>query len=716
MNVFTDHEFFARVRHRPVAKRFKSGLSTKQLKALNYGDFVVHMDYGIGKFSGLQKIKVAGNERECLVIDYADGDKLYVRLDHMNRVQKYSAKEGLIPSINKLGTKDWERLKKRTKAKIADLAKELTELYAIRHMQEGYSYSPDTTWQKDLEASFQFEDTDDQRRSTKEIKNDMEKGNPMDRLLCGDVGYGKTEVAIRAAFKAVLDGKQVAILVPTTILAEQHNYTFSERLKRYPVRVEAISRFKKLSEQRKILQDLKMAKVDILIGTHRLLSKDVEFNDLGLLIIDEEQRFGVRHKEKLKKFRTNVDVLSLSATPIPRTLHMSLLGVRDMSQILTPPRDRLPVYTETMEFDEKQIRRIILYEIQRGGQVFFVHNRVQTIYNVANKIADLVPEANVTVGHGQMKETELEHVMRGFMARDYHVLVATMIIESGLDMPNVNTIIINRADKFGLSQLYQLRGRVGRSDRKAFCYLVVPPLRSLTREAIRRLETIEEFTDLGSGFQISMRDLEIRGAGSILGGEQSGFIESLGFDTYMQILEEAVKEMKGDENINSEKTVALPDECDVDVDVDAFLPDDYVALSSERVDVYRRLAHAKFPELIYELKNEIRDKYGRLPRQALNLLHISLLRILGRLAGFRSIKLVKHEFKAFVSQQNINRTKDQFEQWVKKIILSTESPVEFFPGEDFMISIKFTIQENGLQQAVKFLETMHNAESEDEKK
>ncbi|KAA3619819.1 MAG: transcription-repair coupling factor [Calditrichaeota bacterium] len=711
LRVFTDHEFFARVRHRPLSKRFKTGLTARQLKTLNFGDFVVHTDHGIGRFSGLQKIKVAGHERECLVLDYTEGDKIYVRLAHMDRVQKYSAKEGIVPRVHKLGTQEWDRLKKRTKSKIKDLAKDLVQLYAMRHSQKGYAFSPDTTWQKDLEASFQFEDTEDQRRSTNEIKRDMEKSNPMDRLLCGDVGYGKTEVAIRAAFKTVLDGKQIAVLVPTTILAEQHNQTFSDRLRRYPVRVEAISRFRKPAEQKNILQDLKNGKVDILIGTHRLLSKDVEFKDLGLLIIDEEQRFGVRHKEKLKQMRINVDVLSLSATPIPRTLHMSLLGVRDMSQIMTPPRDRLPVYTETIEFDEKQLRQAIQYEVQRGGQIFFVHNRVETIFSVANKIASLVPEANVTVGHGQMKETELEQVMKRFMAKEFDVLVATMIIESGLDMPNVNTIIINRADKFGLSQLYQLRGRVGRSDKKAFCYLVVPPLKSLTRDAIRRIETIEEFTDLGSGFQIAMRDLEIRGAGSILGGEQSGFIESLGFDTYMQILEEAIIEFKGQENVNGEVKIALPDECKVDADVDAFLPEEYVALASERVDIYRRLAHAGQAEMIHELKGEVRDKYGRIPHEAENLLQITLLRILGRQNGFSAINIKKGKVAARVSPPFLSRDEELFKPWLGKIISSTMSPVEFVPGENFEVKLDFAEKDAPLQELVTFFKLLNNGES-----
>ncbi|RMD99256.1 MAG: transcription-repair coupling factor, partial [Calditrichaeota bacterium] len=542
--VYTDHQFYGRLRRQKSRKKYYGGLTLRQLKTLSMGDFVVHSDYGIGVFRGLEKIKVRNHERECLVLEYRDGDKLYVPLDKMDRVQKYTGREGIVPVVHKLGSPDWDRLKKRMRSKVRDIARELVQLYALRKTQKGFAFSPDTTWQKELEASFAYEDTPDQLKATLEVKQDMESDQPMDRLICGDVGYGKTEVAVRAAFKAVQDGKQVAILVPTTILAEQHYFTFRDRLERFPVRVDVLSRFRSAREQRRIVAQVKSGEIDIIIGTHRLLSKDVEFKNLGLLIIDEEQRFGVRHKERLKQLRVNVDVLALSATPIPRTLQMSLLNVRDMSQINTAPRDRLPIHTEVMTFNKDFVRQAILREVNRGGQVFFVHNRIESIYRVARQLGDLVPEVDIAVAHGQMKEKDLEKVMMDFMNRQYHVLVTTMIIESGLDMPNVNTMFINRADRFGLAQLYQLRGRVGRSSQKAYCYLLIPPVKHLTPEAIRRLETIEEFTDLGSGMQIALRDLEIRGAGNILGAEQSGYIDAMGYDTYMKILEQAISELR----------------------------------------------------------------------------------------------------------------------------------------------------------------------------
>jgi transcription-repair coupling factor (superfamily II helicase) len=558
------------------------------------GDFVVHVDHGIGVYQGLQKLTTGGYERECLVIQYQDQDKLFVPLEKMDRVQKYSSRDGMAPRVHKLGAPDWDRLKKRTKNRIKDIARDLIKLYAARKAQKGLAFPPDSFWQKELEASFIYEDTPDQARAVEEVKHDMENENPMDRLVCGDVGYGKTEVAIRAAFKAVQSSKQVAVLVPTTILAQQHYNTFRERLRKYPVQVEALSRFRSAAEQKKIVEKLKTGEVDIAIGTHRLLSHDVAFKDLGLLIVDEEQRFGVRHKERLKQLCVNVDVLTLSATPIPRTLHMSLLGVRDMSNINTPPKDRLPVHTEIVQFDRDLIRQVILREVHRGGQVFFVHNRVGSIYRMADLLQRVIPEVEFGVAHGQMKEHELEKAIVDFMERKIHVLVETMIIESGIDMPNVNTMIINRADRFGLAQLYQLRGRVGRSHHKAYCYLVIPPIRNLTTEAIKRLETIEQFTELGSGFQIAMRDLEIRGAGNMLGAEQSGFIDSLGFDLYCKILEDAVQEARLEE-LPQEAVAALPekkDECRVELEGDAYLPDDYVEMPASAA-IYRRLAEAK---------------------------------------------------------------------------------------------------------------------------
>ena len=699
IHVYTDHEFYSRKRRHRGRRKLKEGLTLRQLKSLNQGDFVVHADHGIAKFVRLEKITVAEHERECLLLEYREGDKLFVPLDRMDRVQKYTGKDGTVPTIHKLGTQDWERLKKRTKSKLRNIAEELVKLYSLRKAQKGFAFSQDSTWQKELEASFAYEDTPDQNRAAEETKRDIKKDLPMDRLVCGDVGYGKTEVAVRAAFKAVQDGKQVAVLVPTTILAEQHYLTFSERLRRFPVKVEVLSRFRSSAEQKAIIEHIKNQKVDIVIGTHRLISKDIEFKDLGLIVVDEEQRFGVRHKERLKYLRTNVDVLSLSATPIPRTLHMSLIGVRDMSQISTPPRDRLPVETETMEFDPKFIREAILYEMQRGGQVFFVHNRVETIHSMAARLADIVPEADIAVGHGQMKGMELENVIMDFMHKKYHILVSTMIIEAGMDIPNVNTIFINRADRFGLAQLYQLRGRVGRSNQKAYCYLVIPPLRTLKPDAIRRLETIEEFTDLGSGIQIALRDLEIRGAGDLLGAEQSGFIDQIGFETYMRILEESINELLPDDGDEARQTgeVLLAEECRVDADVDAYLPQTYVELPAERVDIYRRLAHAATHKEIDAILEEVLDRYGRLPEEAANLFYMARARLLGRLAGLRRIAIKRDKIKALFSEKLVSGSRAEMQEWLSKMIKASPCELEFVQEKELMLQIVAEPGDNPLQ-------------------
>ncbi len=711
--VYTDHQFYGRIRRQKVRRRQWHGLTLRQLKTLSIGDFVVHEDYGIGVFRGLEKIRVRNHERECLLLEYRDGDKLYVPLDRMNRVQKYSGRDGFVPTVGKLGSPEWERIKNRTKAKVREIAKELVQLYALRKTEKGFAFSPDTTWQKELEASFMYEDTPDQSRAVREVKRDMESEHPMDRLVCGDVGYGKTEVAVRAAFKAVQDGKQVAVLVPTTILAEQHYFTFSERLKKFPVRVEVLSRFRSPKEQKRVVQQLKNGEVDIVIGTHRLLSKDVEFKDLGLLVIDEEQRFGVRHKEKLKQLRVNVDVLTLSATPIPRTLQMSLLGVRDMSLIHTPPRDRLPIHTEIIHFDKKRIREAVLREVERGGQVFFVHNRVESIYRVAQQLAELVPEVDVAVAHGQMKEKDLEKVMWDFMHRHYHVLVSTMIIESGLDMPNVNTIFINRADRFGLAQLYQLRGRVGRSNVKAYCYLIVPPIQKLTPEAIRRLETIEEYSDLGSGMQIALRDLEIRGAGSLLGAEQSGFIDAMGYDTYMKILEEAIKELKREELPEEEEESSfLPQECKVDADVDAYLPQKYAAHAADRVDIYRRIAHAREYDQIQAIEDEVRDRFGRLPEEAENLFLMAKARILGRRAGLSTLRVENQLIVGYFAEKLYNQNHPHVRDMLERVLQRTPQPVEFAQQKTLLFKIKLAEESRPLLQAVELLKRWLESETE----
>ena len=709
LSVITDHEFYGRNRRHQGKTRFKSGLTLKQLKSLNYNDYVVHIDHGLAKFIGLQKDTVRGHERECLVLLYQDSDKLYVPMDKMDRVQKYTGKDGVVPSISKLGGKTWQRLKERTKSKAKQIAKELIQLYSQRKAQKGHAFSSDTTWQKELEASFPYEDTADQYKAVVETKNDMEKVQPMDRLICGDVGFGKTEVAIRAAFKAVQDGKQVAVLVPTTILADQHFITFSERLNRFPVKVDVISRFRTAAEQRSILEKLAKGEVDIIVGTHRIISKDIKFNDLGLLIIDEEHRFGVNHKEKIKQLKVNVDVLALSATPIPRTLQMSIASIRDMSQISTPPNDRLPVHTETVLYDPQIIREAILFELQRGGQVFVVHNRVETIQNFAGKIAEIVPEADIVVAHGQMKGPALEKVMVDFTKNKFQILVSTMIIESGLDMPNVNTILINRADRFGLAQLYQLRGRVGRSHSKAFCYLIVPPLHSLKPETVRRLETVEEFTDLGSGIQIAMRDLEIRGAGNILGAAQSGFIDAMGLEVYMKILEDAVKELKEKDSMNSQNQEnVLEKECRIEADVSLCLPETYVELPSERVEFYRIMAHAKDVNEIITVRTELRDRFGRLPAEAENLLWVSEARILGRVAGFRRIVVRNDTVSAFFSRKLVEGPVSELQDRIIKIVDYTEQDVEFLHDKEMVLKLTVDKSANTLETLSIFLKSIYN--------
>ncbi|MBD3225395.1 MAG: transcription-repair coupling factor, partial [Caldithrix sp.] len=544
LELLTDHEIFNRFKRRKTYKRFKSGAYLRQLSSLNLYDYVVHIDYGIGQFLGLETIEFGSIKKDCLKIVYRDNDTLYVTVDNLSRVQKYSSEEGGKPKLTKLGSPEWERTKKRTKESLKKVAAELIRIYAARKAHQGFQFAPDGHWQKELEASFIYEETDDQMKSIATIKRDMEKEEPMDRLLCGDVGFGKTEVAIRAAFKSIMNGKQAAVLVPTTILAFQHFETFKDRMQEFPVNIEMLNRFRSTKQQKEIVEGMADGTVDIVIGTHRLLSQDIRFKDLGLLIIDEEQRFGVKHKEKLKKYRLSVDILSMTATPIPRTLHMALMGSRDLSNIDTAPTNRLPIHTEIINWDESWLYSIIMREIQRGGQVYFVHNRVETINAVRDTLQQLIPEARITAGHGQLPEKELEKVMLDFMNKKYDILVSSMIIENGLDIPNVNTIIINQAHKFGLAQLYQLRGRVGRSKTQAYAYLLVPPMSKITEIARKRLHAIQDFTDLGSGYKVALKDLEIRGAGNLLGKEQSGFVQTVGFDLYCKILDQAVKELK----------------------------------------------------------------------------------------------------------------------------------------------------------------------------
>jgi transcription-repair coupling factor (superfamily II helicase) len=579
----------------------------------------VHVDHGIGLFVGLKRIEVGLDAQEFMELRYAGDDKLFVPVERLDLVQKYTGASR--PALDKLGGTTWEKAKTRVKKAMRDMAEELLRLYAARKAVPGYAFTGDTHWQQEFEDAFEWELTPDQRTAIADIKGDMESPSTMDRLLCGDVGYGKTEVAMRAAFKAVMDGKQVAFLAPTTVLAFQHLKTLKDRFAAFPVRIDMLSRFRSKAEQKPILEDVGAGKVEIIVGTHRLLSKDVQFRDLGLLVVDEEQRFGVAHKERIKQMRKRVDVLTMTATPIPRTLNMSLAGIRDMSIIETPPRDRLSIQTNVVKFDQAVISRAIRTEKERGGQIYFVHNRVESIYSLGNLITRLVPEARIAIAHGQMSEDALERVMVDFVAQKYDVLLATTIIENGLDIPNANTIIVNRADRYGLSQLYQLRGRVGRSDRRAYAYLLIPPEDSLSPVAKQRLAAIREFSDLGSGFRVAALDLEIRGAGNLLGGEQSGHIEAVGFDMYMKLLEQTIKELKGEE-IEDDVRASVNLRVDLRVD-ESYIPD-----MNQRLTVYRRMAAVRKDQELDRLMDEVRDRYGPPPDSVLNLAEYASIRLM----------------------------------------------------------------------------------------
>lgn len=690
--VITENDLFGRRLSRGRKRTFPMGVPIRELSALNKGDFVVHVDHGIGRYMGLETITVQSISRECLAIRYQDRDKLFVPVDKMERVQKYSGRDGVEPNLGKLGSGKWERIKRKTKESIKKIARELIELYSARSSLPGYAFAPDTPWQYELEETFLYDETPDQDRAINEVKQDMEKSYPMDRLVCGDVGYGKTEVAVRAAFKAVADGKQVAILVPTTILAQQHYHTFQDRLSRLPVNIEMLSRFKGPKAQKKIVAKLHTGEVDIVIGTHRLLSKDVGFKDLGLLIIDEEQRFGVRHKERLKAFRQTVDVMALSATPIPRTLQFSLLGIRDMSLITTPPKDRLPIITEVAPFKESIIVEAIEHEMARGGQIFFVHNRIHSIHAVARMIRRLVPGIRLAVAHGRMEEKELERVMNEFVEDKYDCLVATMIIESGLDMPNVNTLIVHRADRLGLAQLYQLRGRVGRSEKRAFAYLLTPPFHLLTPEAIKRLRTIEEFTELGAGFQIAVRDLEIRGAGNLLGMQQSGNMDAVGFDLYNRLVSEAVHEIKAETDESMEPSPPMV-ECRVDVNLSCLLPENYVSDESLRVNLYRRLSVAKEDAEIQNIAEELRDRFGKWPEEVENLLQVTQLRIQGESLGICRFIISEKTAEIYFDEAwfQEQETPELLSARLRSMIDSSPVPVRFLQGKEF--GVRLTIQD-----------------------
>ncbi|HEV2661165.1 MAG TPA: transcription-repair coupling factor, partial [Ktedonobacteraceae bacterium] len=636
--IYTDTEIFGWSKRRGAQRR-RPVTPASFLSEVNPGDYVVHQEHGIGRFEGLVRMNLTGVEREYLLIHYAGTDKLYIPTDQLDRVTRYIGMGDSVPALSKLGTTEWTRAKSKVKENVQDIARDLLRLYSVREAAEGHAFPPDADqpWLQELEDAFAFEETPDQERAIQEVKADMERPRPMDRLVCGDVGYGKTEVALRAAFKAVLDQRQVAILVPTTVLALQHYNTFKDRLKAYPVRVELLSRFRSDKEQKQVLEDLAMGKVDIVIGTHRLLQKDVVFFHLGLLIVDEEQRFGVSHKERLKQLRTEIDVLTMTATPIPRTLHMSLVNLRDMSVIETPPQERLPIRTTIREYDDTLIREAILREIDRGGQVFFVHNRVQGIQVIAQKLQRLLPEARIAVGHGQMNEEQLERVMVGFANGEYDVLVSTTIIENGLDIPNANTIIVNNAAFFGLSQLYQLRGRVGRGTHQAYAYFFYGKEARLTPIQEKRLRAIFEATELGAGFRIAMKDLEIRGAGNLLGAEQSGFMNSIGFDLYCKLLAEAVQEMQG------KQVEATTSNATVDLPLDAYLPDDYIGDRTLKVNFYQRLANLNRPEQVETMAAELSDRFGVLPSPVQNLLAMVRLKVEASQLGYEAIAIKDNE-------------------------------------------------------------------------
>ncbi len=659
---FTDHQIFDRYHKYNLrserARNGKVALTLKELQEFQIGDYVVHMDHGVGKFGGLVRVPQGNGYQEKIKIIYKNDDVVFVSIHALHKVSKYKGKEGEESHINKLGTGAWENLKERTKGKIKDIARDLIKLYAKRLEEKGFAYSPDSYLQNELEASFMYEDTPDQLKATQDVKQDMESSRPMDRLICGDVGFGKTEVAIRAAFKAVADNKQVAVLVPTTILAFQHYQTFRDRLKDFPCRVEYLSRARSAAQTTAILEDLKNGKIDIVIGTHKLIGKQVKFKDLGLLIIDEEQKFGVSVKEKLKQLRANVDVLTMTATPIPRTLQFSLMGARDLSVIQTPPPNRYPIQTELHVFSPDIIREAVNFEMSRNGQVFIVSNRISSLPDLAAIVEREVPDARVAIGHGQMDPDELEKILTGFINYDYDVLIATSIIENGIDIPNANTIIVNSAQNFGLSDLHQMRGRVGRSNRKAFCYLLAPPLASLSDESRRRLQAIESFSDLGSGIQLALQDLDIRGAGNLLGAEQSGFIADLGYETYQKILKEAVRELKNDEfqdlfreqeakeKGGAQSAGSTPmdasryvDECTVETDLDLCFPDSFVPDGSERILLYRELDSMEREQDIQRFRDRLQDRFGQIPKQADELIRLVTLRRMGRELGIEKIYL-----------------------------------------------------------------------------
>lgn len=711
---YTDHQIFQRYHKYKVKQAYNKNkaLTLRTLRELQPGDYVTHIDHGVGVYSGLQKIEVNGKLQEAVRIIYKDKDILYVNINSLHKISKYTGKEGSIPKVNKLGSDTWQKLKEKTKTKVKEIAFDLIQLYAQRKAQIGFAHSPDNYMQTELEASFIYEDTPDQSKATGDVKKDMESPSPMDRLVCGDVGFGKTEVAIRSAFKTCLDGKQAAVLVPTTILAFQHYKTFKDRLKDFPVTVDYVNRFKSSKEKKDTYKRLEEGKIDIIIGTHTLLAKDVKFKDLGLLVIDEEQKFGVAHKEKIKTLRTNVDCLTLTATPIPRTLQFSLMGARDLSIINTPPPNRQPIQTEVHVFNEDFIRDAIYYETERAGQVFFIHNRVLGLAEMAGIIQALCPDLSIGFAHGQLEGHVLEERILDFVEKKYDVLVCTNIVESGVDIPNVNTILVNNAHQFGLSDLHQLRGRVGRSNKKAFCYLLAPPMSTLPNDSRKRLQTLEQHSELGSGFQIAMRDLDIRGAGNLLGGEQSGFMAEIGFEMYQKILEEAIKELKRTEFRNLFKEEIATQEnyvqdCTIDTDLEILIPDRYVENITERLSLYTRLDNCDTEEELQEFAREIYDRFGPVPKQVEDLFDTVRCRKLAVELGFEKMLLKDETLKCyFVNKPDSPYFESStFHSILSFIQTQTNKAKLKQVGKLFMLLIEDI---NNMQQIVQLLTRMKN--------
>lgn len=692
--LLTDYQIFNKPYRTKLSAKYKAKKSrTKDFASIKRGDCVVHENFGIGQYAGLETIKIGQVEQESIKILYAEGGVVYVNLNYLSLVKKFSSKENAQPKLSVLGSGEWKSTKKKVKSKIKEAARELITLYAKRKSAQGFAFSADSIWQRELEASFFYEDTPDQTKVTEEVKRDMESENPMDRLVCGDVGFGKTEIAVRAAFKALNDSKQVAMLVPTTILAEQHYNTFKDRLTQFPVKLEALSRFQTKTKQTEIIEQLEKGEVDLVIGTHRLLSKDVKFKDIGLLIVDEEHRFGVMAKERLREFKANVDTLTLTATPIPRTLNLSLLGARDLSLLATPPPNRQPIYTRVDKFDIFKVREWILSEVKRGGQIYFIHDRIQSIDKISSYIQKYIPEINICVAHGQMKPAQLEKVIYDFLNKKYHMLISTKIIESGIDIPNVNTIIINRADRFGLAELHQLRGRVGRSDRQAYAYFLVPSLNTITKKAVRRLQAIEEYTELGEGFSLSMRDLEIRGAGNLLGTEQSGFIDSVGFELYMKLLDEAVEELKEEEFKDVFKDLPRHlerSEPTIDTFYEIGIPKNYMPDQADRLSFYTALFSMIKIEEADEIVEEMEDRFGKMPAIVQRLVQAALLRYYASVALFERIVIQKEKMTIILPRG------DKEEFYKEKFVLLLD-----YINKKYSRDVKFIQQNETLKLEIK---------------